>query len=485
MSRIRTSLGASAADVALRLVAQMTSTVIIARMLPPEDFGVALMVLSIVGIAGAFVSLPFEEALAQRQRLRMGHLRSVLFVSLLLTVGAVLLALGLGPVLAWATGVEALAFWLPVASLFLLGQGPATIARAIARRQQRFVDLAIANSGSMVLGCAAAIAIAFSGWGIAALVVQRMLPLTLYPLIVALAAKLRGRPFMVLPRWDAQRFRELFRFSWFNLTDVAVDYATPAALTYLVNAFFGTAVLGQMNIAMRMVDPLRSAIDSVGHNIAFSMLSRMQGDPQRLAEASARVVSNVAAVAVPAFLGLAVCAGLLLPLMVGPGWDQAVPIAWGFCITAAVAVPFRYLYSGYSALGRPEWGLMGSTLGLAAMVAWLVAVQRWQIAGTVGLSMLANEIATAVLAVAILLRLAGRAALPELGRVARIWGAGLAMVLLLWGGVMTPLAALPQPVVLGLSILVGIAAYPLFLRIACRPSFDIIKSVLLPRRFAQ
>ena len=64
-------------------------------------------------------------------------------------------------------------------------------------------------------------------------------------------------------RWDRRRFGELFRFSWLFLADTGVHSATPAVLTFLVNAHFGAALLGQLNIAMRIVEPLRSATDSV------------------------------------------------------------------------------------------------------------------------------------------------------------------------------------------------------------------------------
>ncbi|MDH2325887.1 oligosaccharide flippase family protein [Cereibacter sp. SYSU M97828] len=468
---MRLSIGASAVDVALRLAAQMGSTVVIARLLSPEDFGLAILVLSVVGVIGALVGLPFEEALAQRRRLSTAHLETTLFVSLLLAVGAVGIAFASGPLLAHLAGIEAVAFWLPLATLFLVGQGPGTVARALARRHERFVDLAICQSVSTVIGCVVAVGFAVQGQGILALVLQRMLPIVLFPLLAMALATWHRRQVLVRPRWNRARLDELFRFSWINLADVGVDYATPAVLTFLVNAHFGTAVLGQLNIAMRMVDPLRAAIGSVGHNIAFAMLMRMQGDPAKLGAATAGVVVNVAAFSVPAFLGLAVCAPILLPLLVGAGWGEAVPMARILCLMAAVSVPFRYFYSGYSALGRPEYGLWGSLLGLAAMILWIEFGAVAGAPGAVATSLLVAEGVSAALAVALLLPLARHAARDAMIRMLRIWAATVLMASSLhWiflgenpqGGIELLLA----------MIATGMLLYPLLLLAFCRDCFD-------------
>ena len=60
MAGLKSWIGASAGDVITRLAAQMLSTVVIARVLSAEDFGLASMILTSVAILGAFVSLPFE-----------------------------------------------------------------------------------------------------------------------------------------------------------------------------------------------------------------------------------------------------------------------------------------------------------------------------------------------------------------------------------------------------------------------------------------
>lgn len=470
-------MGASAADAIVRLVAQMLSTVIIARLVPAEDFGLVLLVLTAIGFVGAFIGVPFEESLTQRRRLMAGHLQTALFVSLLLTGVSILLLVVLGPALEAATNVPGLATWLLVASLFLIGQGPGAVARALSRRQSRFVDLAIAQAVSVVLASIFSVLAALAGWGVFALVLQRMLPIVLYPIFAGGLAWWRCQAVMIPPRWHAARFREMLRFSWLHLTDTGVDAATPAVLTFLVNAHFGTVRLGELNIAMRIVEPLRSAIGSIGHNLVFAMLVRLQTQPQQLVEAAGRITANIAVLAVPAFLGLAASAPILLPLLVGTGWESAIPLSRLLCVAAAVSVPFRYFFSAYSALGRPEWGLAGSTIGLLAMVAVLEISVLTGLPFATGLAVIGNEAATAVFAATLAWFLAGGITV-SLSTIGRIWIAGTVMAALVsWlfpdGG--------PHPILwLLAAIATGCVIYFVMLVLVCRACLKQLLNIFTP-----
>ena len=479
MSR-RLWLGASAADTAIRFAAQTATTIVVARLLAPEDFGVALMVLSIVAVFGTFVGQPIEEALAQLHHLRLDHARAALCAALGLTAAVLLLAPLVGLALARLSGLPDIGFWLPVATLFLIGEGPGAIARALARRHRRFVALSACQSASVLVASGLTILAASLGLGVFALILQRMAPVALLP-VLAIAAAPRRRSALVRPAWNAPRFRDLLRFSSLHLSTVSVEAATPAAVAYAVNAVFGTATLGQLNVALRLVEPARQLVSGVGHNLAFAMLYRMQEAPVRLALAASGIVSTVATLAIPAFLGLAVCVPALLPLLLGPGWEAAIPLARALCLAAAVSVPFGFLYSAYSALGRPEYSLAGSVLHLVVVLGglWLA---RGNALGGVGLALLAGDIAAALLAVALLIRILGRGAGAPLAQVGRISAAAALMAISL-DLVRLRLGPLgPPPVELATLIGAGLLLYPPLLLLACPACLDGLRHSLLAKR---
>lgn len=433
---MRAWIGVSAADVAFRLVVQLLTTVVIARALSPEEFGLAALTLTFVVMVGMLLSTPFEEALSQRKVLNTTHLQSALFASFGLTLVLAIASLALAPLLARLAEAPALATLVPLSMLFLFGQGPSAVARAVLRRRRKFVRLAILQSASMAIACGVAVAAALADWGVFALIFQRLIPFVAQPAIAALFALKAGARAMILPKGNRHSLRDLSRVSSFHLLRVGLEYAIPVVMAFLVNGFFGATVLGWLNIAMRLTEPLRMGIASVGHSIVFAQLVKHRGDMRATGAATSTVITNVASAAVPAFVGLAVCAPLLMPLVVGPGWDAAIPIAQSLCLAAAISVPFRYLYSGFLVYERPEYSVFCLGASLASAVVTMNAISMYGTGHDIGLAIVVSEFTAAGLGLFFLTYLGSVRALLPIQDLVMIWiSTGVMFAGLHWGTV--------------------------------------------------
>ncbi len=458
-------------DTVVRLAAQMASTMIVARILSPSEFGIATLVLGVNAILGAFIGQPFEESLSQRRRLYTTHLETVMFASWVLTGVAIALSVALGPLIEYLAEAPGFALYLIVSSLLLSLQGPAAVSRAVARRSRRFVEISACQAISTVIASVVSVLAAMGGWGVYSLLLQRLLPNVLYPMLAMLFLWWRGKRIWVSAHWHGEQFREIFRFSWMYLADIGVTASAPALLAFLVNAFFGAVTLGQLNIALRIVDPLRYALMGVGHNIAFSVLVRLQADPLRLVRTAGEIAVGVAVVAVPAFVGLAVSAPVLLPLLVGPGWEPSVSLAQALCLAIGLSLPYQFYYSSYSALGRPEYGLIGSTAGLMCMTAGFLIIARIDGYSAAPAAFAAYEIATIIVALIYARLLARGRAWAAMLQMGRVWLAAIAMAVAieaLYFRAGTPNVTLTT---LLLIILTGMTVYPIVLLVTCRPCF--------------
>lgn len=467
MASFKLWIGASAADTITRLAVQLASTMVVARILTAEEFGLASLVLGLTTIMAAFIGLPFEESLAQRRKLYTGHLETALFVSAVLTVVSVALSAAFGPLIERAADAPGFALALIAASLLLFAQGPGAVTRAVARRHRRFVDLSFCNALSTVIGSGLAVLAAFAGWGVYSLILQRLLPNVFFPILALMTLKWRGQRIWIPMRWHGARFGELFRFSWLHLADVGVTNAGPATLSFLINAYFGQAVLGMLNIALRIVDPLRSALLSVGHNLAFSILVRLQTDARKLTTKAAEIAADTGFFIIPAFVGLAVISPVLLPMLVGPGWESAIPLSQMLCLAVAFSLPFNFYFSGYSALGRPEYGLYGSAFSLLVMVVVFLVGAWLGYAETVGIAFIAYEVAKVVIAIALALPISGRALKTALIEILRIWVGALIMAGVLYWLFLSSATSHISAIKLAAIVLTGMVVYPLAMLIVC------------------
>ena len=397
-SRIVSWLGWAGLDAVSRLALMTGSTIVFSRLLDPRDFGVTALVLTIVTVAAIFVGAPFEEALTQRRHLRIAHLRAALGASWL--IGFVILGLSVvaGRYLARFYGEPEIAGLLPVAMSSIFFSGHSDILTALARRLRRFNEVAYATMMGHVIGVGLALCLAFMGYGLWALVAQRLL------VVVARALILQGRiGYIITPSWSTAHVGELGRFAGVSFLSRLTDTLTYLAFNNIVQIFYGTAMLGQVNMAMRLIEPVRGAIIATGHNLAFTFFARAGRDVAQVRKLGDDVVSQSAYLTTPVFAGIAAVAPVLLPIVAGPGWNDAVLIAVCLSIASAIAVPAGLFFTAFSAQARPEYSLYSLVVGLAAIVLVLVGF-TWLGPISVGLSRIAGDSIRALFAIGLPLK---------------------------------------------------------------------------------
>ena len=350
-----------------RLAMLTVSTAILSRCLSPHDFGLAALVLTVVSVASVAVGAPFEEALAQRKVLRLVHLRASLTGCWLFSLAWVLASVPLGYALAWAYHEPQIASLLPVCMASTFFSGHSDVLTGLVRRQRRFTDLAKATLFGNAVGISASVAIALMGGGVWSLVAQRLL------VVIFRAVSLQSRiEIVILPSRSIGHLRDLARYGGLAFIDRMMDNLTFLAFNYLVGGFYGVNTLGYVNMAMRLVEPIRGAIGATGHNVAFSFFTRLQNDHERLRDRAQTVISNASLAIAPVFVGLAAVTPVLLPLVSGPGWDQAVEIGVCLAIGSAIAIPARLIFTALSAKARPEYSVIANVAGFAGTLAVLL-----------------------------------------------------------------------------------------------------------------
>ncbi|WP_156830799.1 oligosaccharide flippase family protein [Kaistia granuli] len=468
-------IGWAGADAMGRLALLTGSTIILSRMLTPHDFGISALVLTIVAVASVCVGAPFEEALAQRRSLRRSHLGAALALSWL--VGLVLLVLSVagGYWLGHLYGEPQMRTLLPVAMLSVFFSGHSDIATALARRLHRFNDVAMATLAGHAIGIALALAIAFAGGGVWALIAQRLL------VVVARAFILQWRlGFLILPRWSMSHLGHIGRFARISFFDRLADNLTYLAFNNIVGMLYGVTVLGYVNMAMRLIEPIRGAIIATSHNLAFSYFAGASDHPVRLRERVEPVVANAAFVIAPLFAGLAAVTPILLPIVAGPGWDGAINIAICLAAGAAIVLPARLVYTALSASARPEFSLIGALASFGSTLVILVAASPLGPI-SVGVSRFVGDSVQAGFAISLQSRHLAWSRFERLGSLLPAWFLSGAMGLVV-AGAGYGLAGINRPLALLLSVALGVAVYAGLLAVFARPALRNLLAVVRPGR---
>ena len=296
---------------------QVVSTIVLARLLLPEDFGLVAMVVAVTGFAVVFVDLGTRDALSQRDRITEGEVSALFWITFGTGLALAAATVAGAPLIARfydEPRLEHIAMALSLTFVF-----PALYVQqyALMRRALMFQKLAVIDVTSNLLATVVAILLAYRGFGYWALVSKPVLTAFFTVIGVWISCDWwPGHPTFNTGVKDLLKFG--LNVTGFTMTDfvarsmdrVALGYTTgPKELGYYQNAF----VIYDNPVAL--FNPL--------HNVAVATLSKLRADRAALKRAWASALGSMAFFAAPAFAVLAVTGQDLVFLLLGSKWVQA------------------------------------------------------------------------------------------------------------------------------------------------------------------
>jgi lipopolysaccharide exporter len=398
------------------------SMVILARLIPPQAFGIFAVVVIVQELA---LTMPMEGvggALVQRKSIGRRHLQAGLALSLAVSVALMLITIGLsfalvGPLF----GAETEALMIATTPYFLLG-GIYAVPMAILRRRLDFRRLSLIEITMNATRAIVTLGLAVIGLNASALVFGAMAGMAIAVLLALIFAP------VPLPWWHTKETRDLLPYggpaaaatvAWAGFRNG--DYA-------VIGATLGAAQAGIYWRAYQLAVEYQRKIAVAMTQMAFPVLTRTAG-PEELLALRQRMVQLLTVVLFPLLALLFLLAPVLVPWMFGSAWSGAV-------------VPTQILVVGGAA-----------TLVIDACGSSLMAVGRTR-------ALLGYGIAHFVVYVGVVLVLAhqGLAAVAAGGAAVHVLFLGVAYIVMLGDQVRRPLLVLWQDVEPALVSLVGLAA---------------------------
>jgi O-antigen/teichoic acid export membrane protein len=208
----------------------------------------------------------------------------------------------------------------PVLFLLLPVNALCVVQTAMLNRELRFKLLSqIIFSASLISGVVAVV-MAFMGFGIWALVAQRLLMMAIKAILFWTLHRWRWR---VRPSMVSLRSMAPFSLRLLATDLVASIYNNVAQL--FIGKSYSTSSLGYYSQAQKLKDlPVLSIVSAV-QGVTFPALSRMGDDRERLVEGYMRIMRMLSFVIFPIMLGLVAVAPEMFMLLLGEKWMPTVP----------------------------------------------------------------------------------------------------------------------------------------------------------------
>ena len=298
------------------------STILLARLLVPDDFGLVALATSILAIVNAVTALPVSEALIQHRKPTTDHFHTAWSIGV---ARAVLVAL----VMAASARPAALIYSDPrlevVIYAFAFGvalSGLGNPRRIMLNRDLVFWQDALLSVGQKLAMIVVSLLIAWEYKSYWALILGSLAGQVAYVLLSYTAL-----PF--LPRITFKHTRDLLSFSvWLSLGQI-INTINWRFDQLLIGGLSGRAALGYYSVGDNLAQlPTREAIAPLTQPL-YPAFSRVADDHERLRAGYQRAQAFITAVALPIGVGFALLASPLILHFMGEKWAPAVIVAQG------------------------------------------------------------------------------------------------------------------------------------------------------------
>jgi len=357
---------------AISIGIQLASTVVLARLLSPADYGIIAMVTAITSFAGLFRDLGLSSAAIQKDKLTRAQQSNLFWLNVAMgTVLTLIVAAG-APLVVWFYAKPEL-YWVTVvlSANFLIGSFGSQHGAMLVRNMQ-FTRRAVATISGSLVTLAVAVTFAFLDYSYWALVWSTLAGATATTILLFIFSPFRPG---LMSRGTG--VRDMLKFGA-NITGFElVNYFHRNLDNILIGKFWGTDALGLYSRAYALLMFPISAIRGPINAVAFPAMSKLQNEPAAFRAYYRRITALLALLSMPLTTFLFVASGPVIELALGSPWLGAAPIFSILALTSFIqpVTSLRGLVLLSTQQGRRyfHWGIFNAvcvSIGFLCGIPW-------------------------------------------------------------------------------------------------------------------
>jgi O-antigen/teichoic acid export membrane protein len=305
----------------IRIAVQMTSVVVLSRLLAPEDFGLVAAVTPVIGFVSMFQDLGYGLAIVQRKEISREQISSVFWTTAALGTLCALVTIIASPAVAWFFHDSRLLLITIASSVLLVLGSLMCVPSGLLNRRLNFRGLAISDTLGAVCGLACAVVAAYLGARYWSLLISS----TVSSFVIVFG-------YWKFAGWKPDRpkaqfvDREIGAFGA-NLTgSTFVNYFALNLDNVLIGHKAGSVQLGYYDRAYKLLYFPIQNINGPLYRVMTPMLSRVQDDRPRFREMFLRGTGQLTLFTVPAMAALVAVPHDFVVLVFGARWAPVAPI---------------------------------------------------------------------------------------------------------------------------------------------------------------
>lgn len=355
-SKAMLGAGATIFANAISFFIQFFSSIILARLLTPKDFGLITMVTAFSLLLQNFGGNGFTEVIIQREDINHKMMSTLFWLNAVISATLTIIFMLVAPVLVWFYKEPQLQTITIGIALSIIAGGMSTLHSAILRRNMQFYITSIISIIALIVSISLAIILAWQGWGYWALVTNTVMqPLTTAVLSWSFCRWRPGKP------TSFKEILPILNFALHTYGNFTLNYFSRNIDKLLIGWRYAAQSLGYYKKAYDLFALPANQLVSPLSNVALAALSRLTNDPEKYRRYYLEAISTIAFVGMPLSAMLTLAGNDIVLLVLGPQWTKTGEVFCYFGVSIGIMLIYGTQGWLHLSLGRPDrwfrWGV--------------------------------------------------------------------------------------------------------------------------------
>lgn len=327
-------------------------SIVLARILSPEDYGQIALITVFTTIMQVFVDSGLGLALIQKKDADDLDFSSVFYFNFAVCLVLYAVMFVAAPFIASFYKDTTLTPIIRVISLTIVISGVKGIQQSHVSRNMLFKRFFFSTLGGTIFSAFLGIGLAYAGFGVWAIVAQQLSNTTIDTLILWLTVKWRPKKMF---SW--KRLKSLLSFGWKMLVSSLLDTVYNNIRSLIIGRMYSSSDLAYYNQGKQFPHTIVDNIDSSIDSVLLPSMSSAQDDSVRVKVMARRSIKISTYIMAPMMMGLAFCAVPIVKLVLTDKWLPCVPFLRIFCITYMFYPIHTANLNAIKAMGRSDYFL--------------------------------------------------------------------------------------------------------------------------------
>lgn len=324
-------------------------SIVLARILTPEDYGQVALITVFTTIMQVFVDSGLGTALIQKKNADDLDFSSVFYFNFVVCLILYAVMFIAAPLIANFYNDNHLTAIIRVVSLIIIISGIKGIQQSYVSRNMLFKRFFYSTLGGTICSAVIGITLAYTGFGVWAIVAQQLSNTAIDTLILWLTVKWRPKKMF---SW--QRLRGLLAFGWKMLVSSLLDTIYNNIRSLIIGKMYSSSDLAYYDQGRKFPNVIVTNINTSIDSVLLPTMANSQDDRKRVKSMTRRAIKTSTYIMAPLMMGMAFCAEPIVKLILTDKWLPCVPFLQIFCITYMFYPIHTANLNAIKAMGRSD-----------------------------------------------------------------------------------------------------------------------------------